>query len=87
MRLLNVRSHKVKEFTGRNVPPYAILSHTWDGDREEVTLEDIEKGRADQRLGFRKIVGCCDQANIDGFDYVVSRMQCIFPCLVFLALT
>ena len=70
MRLLNVRSHKVKEFAERNVPPYAILSHTWD--REEVTLQDIENGRADKLLGFRKIVGCCNQADIDGFDYVVS---------------
>lgn len=39
--------------------------------------EDIEKGRADQRLGFRKIVGCCDQANIDGFDYVWIDTCCI----------
>jgi hypothetical protein len=85
MRLLDVRSYKVKVFTEKNVPPYAILSHTWD--TEEVTLQDIENGRADKLLGFRKIAGCCNQAEMDGFDYIVSRMQCIFPCLLFFALT
>ncbi|KAH6672942.1 heterokaryon incompatibility protein-domain-containing protein [Halenospora varia] len=75
MRLLDVHSYKVKEFTGRDRPPYAILSHTWD--KEEVTLRDIENDRADKLLGFRKIVGCCKQANEDGFDYVWIDTCCI----------
>jgi hypothetical protein len=63
--LLDVRSYKVKVFTEENVPLYPILSHTWD--TEEVTLQDIENGRADKILGFRKIAGCCNQAEIDTF--------------------
>jgi hypothetical protein len=70
MRLLNVRSYQVKEFPAKGAPPYAILSHTWD--KEEVTLQDLESSRAKTLLGFRKIEGCCKQADRDGFDYVVS---------------
>ncbi|KAE8451711.1 hypothetical protein EG329_003168 [Mollisiaceae sp. DMI_Dod_QoI] len=77
MRLLDVRKYKVKEFTGRDIPPYAILSHTWDTDKAEVTLQDIESGRADQLPGFRKLVGCCEQAYNDGFDYVWIDTCCI----------
>ncbi|KAI1865370.1 uncharacterized protein JN550_008418 [Neoarthrinium moseri] len=33
MRLINVRTLEFEEFVGRDKPPYAILSHTWE-DRE-----------------------------------------------------
>jgi hypothetical protein len=65
-------TNKVKEFAGRNVPPYAILSHTWDNDKQEVTLQYLENDHADKLPGFHKIVGCCEQAYNDGFDYVVG---------------
>jgi len=39
MRLLNTTSIRLEEFNEGNVPPYAMLSHTW-GD-EEVTFQDI----------------------------------------------
>jgi hypothetical protein len=39
MRLLNTTTLKLTQFS-RDVPPYAILSHTW-GD-EEVTFQDID---------------------------------------------
>jgi hypothetical protein len=29
MRLLHSKSLELEEFIGQNVPPYAILSHTW----------------------------------------------------------
>jgi hypothetical protein len=40
MRLLNVSTREVEEFQGNDVPPYAILSHTWGG--EEVTFHEME---------------------------------------------
>ncbi|POR32995.1 HET domain containing protein [Tolypocladium paradoxum] len=41
MRLLNVYTLRLKTFLGteEDVPPYAILSHTWD--KSEVTFEDM----------------------------------------------
>ncbi|KAK3329285.1 hypothetical protein B0H66DRAFT_634487 [Apodospora peruviana] len=39
MRLLNVDTLEVDEFFGVDIPPYAIVSHTWG--REEVTFSEI----------------------------------------------
>ncbi|KAI0157450.1 heterokaryon incompatibility protein-domain-containing protein [Xylariaceae sp. FL1272] len=40
MRLLNVDNFQLEEFFEPRVPPYVILSHTWDGD--EVLFQDIQ---------------------------------------------
>jgi len=40
MRLLDVETLEPKEFYGDDIPPYAILSHTWDG--EEITLQELQ---------------------------------------------
>ncbi|KAI1132429.1 HET-domain-containing protein [Nemania abortiva] len=70
MRLLNAHSLRIHEFIGEDVPPYAILSHTWG--EEEVSFKDMSKGRATKMKGYKKIVGCCRQARSDGFRYVAS---------------
>ncbi|KAJ2975956.1 hypothetical protein NUW58_g8212 [Xylaria curta] len=44
MRLLHADSLIIHDFTGRAVPPYAILSHTWG--EGEVSFKDITKDRA-----------------------------------------
>jgi hypothetical protein len=36
------------KFIGDNIPRYAILSHTWGADGEEITFKDLMKGT---RLG------------------------------------
>ncbi|OOF92107.1 hypothetical protein ASPCADRAFT_518000 [Aspergillus carbonarius ITEM 5010] len=46
MRLINVEGYetgslKIEEFYDEDIPPYAILSHTWG--EEEVTLRDMEE--------------------------------------------
>jgi len=41
MRLINTDTLMLREFTGSNVPPYAILSHTWDHD--EVTFQEMNQ--------------------------------------------
>jgi hypothetical protein len=40
MRLLNSTTIKLHEFIGSQIPPYAILSHTWD--EEEVSFQDLQ---------------------------------------------
>ena len=39
MRLLNAKTFKFKEFNDAQLPPYAILSHTWGS--EEVSYKEI----------------------------------------------
>ncbi|KAH7068983.1 heterokaryon incompatibility protein-domain-containing protein [Paraphoma chrysanthemicola] len=67
MRLLNVSTLLVEEFDQCDVPPYAILSHTWE--EEEVSLQDIQSGSAYSKKGYAKIQSCCKQAREDGFTH------------------
>ena len=66
MRLLNAHSLRLEDCP-KNIPQYAILSHTWG--IEECTLEDIEASNFSSRPGYEKIKGCCEQALKDGFDW------------------
>lgn len=50
-----------KDMSG-NIPPYAILSHTWGDDEDEVTFDDMTDQRAEQKTGYRKIKFCMDRA-------------------------
>ncbi|KAI0913838.1 HET-domain-containing protein [Ustulina deusta] len=75
MRLLHVDSLLIRDFTGRKVPPYAILSHTWG--EEEVSFKDMTKGRAPGLKGYEKIQACCRQAQIDCLEYVWIDTCCI----------
>lgn len=73
MWLLEVRSHALREFPKTvDIPPYAVLSHTWSTD--EVLFQDIVTGNAPNCAGYAKILGCCRQAIADGFDFVVSNL-------------
>ncbi|PVH77501.1 HET-domain-containing protein [Cadophora sp. DSE1049] len=75
MRLINTSTLLLHEFSGRNVPLYAILSHRWEDS--EVTFEDLRGGRGPDRVGWRKITGCCSQAARDGWEYVWIDSCCI----------
>lgn len=77
MRLIRISSSILTlcEFFGDNIPPYAILSHTW-GD-EEVTFQHFQSGHADERAGYSKIERCCAQALQDGYEYVWIDTCCI----------
>lgn len=77
MRLLQVHTRELKEFTGQYIPSYAILSHTWG--KSEVTFQDISKpdDKSYGYEGYTKIDGCCRQAAKDGLDYVWIDTCCI----------
>ena len=68
MRLLNARSKELIHFNQKDVPKYAILSHTWRED--EVLFEDLQTGKAADKAGYQKISRCCEQALCDGLEYV-----------------
>lgn len=75
MRLLNTSTLEVEEFLGRNIPEYAILSHTWE--TEEVTFKDVESGTAQNKKGYTKLKGFCKKAAEDGFTYCWVDTCCI----------
>ncbi|KAF3073002.1 hypothetical protein CFAM422_004984 [Trichoderma lentiforme] len=58
-------------------PPYAILSHTWGGDDDEVTFSDITAGKGSDKPGYRKIQFCARQAASDGLSYFWIDTCCI----------
>jgi len=62
-------------FDDDKVPPYAILSHRWD--REEVLFQDIKSGTAKDKVGYRKIQFCVDQAWSDGLRFCWVDTCCI----------
>ena len=37
----------------RDLPRYAILSHTWGDDSEEVSYEDLVEGSGQNKVGYR----------------------------------
>ncbi|KAF2666333.1 HET-domain-containing protein [Microthyrium microscopicum] len=52
-----------------NIPPYAILSHTWGSDEDEVTFQELSTGTGTHKVGFTKIRFCGQQAAKDGLQY------------------
>ncbi len=60
-----------------HIPPYAILSHTWGADSEEVTFNDFANGSARSKSGFEKIKFCGEQAEHDGLRYFWVDTCCI----------
>ncbi|KAK4128751.1 HET-domain-containing protein, partial [Parathielavia appendiculata] len=78
MRLLNVDTFKLEDFFYVDPPPYAILSHTWGNDSEEVSYRDVQDGRLDlDSARPLKMTGCCKQAKSDGYQYVWIDSCCI----------
>lgn len=56
MRLLNVKTLDVDEFTMDNVPQYVILSHTWATDASrEVSFDTIMNASLEEKKAFPKI--------------------------------
>jgi hypothetical protein len=68
MRLLQYNDDGKFTFTkylATNVPKYAILSHTWGLDGDEVTYKDLVDGVWEGKAGYRKLTLCAKQAKCD----------------------
>ncbi|KAI0415062.1 HET-domain-containing protein [Xylaria grammica] len=83
MRLIDVKTLELKEFH-HDIPPYAILSHTW-GD-EELTFQEYllatgpdanKHPHIKRKQGFLKIFGACKQARSEGLAYLWCDTNCI----------
>jgi hypothetical protein len=58
MRLLRYDDNNCLTITAFNddvLPRYAILSHTWGADADEVTFADLAEGGSEDKLGYKKI--------------------------------
>jgi hypothetical protein len=80
MRLLEHKGEgdiSLVEFADDSIPRYAILSHTWGADHEEVTYRDLSDGTDKTKLGYKKIQFCADQAVRDGLRYFWVDTCCI----------
>ncbi|KAL5381558.1 hypothetical protein DPSP01_007011 [Paraphaeosphaeria sporulosa] len=81
MRLLRLSGDNELSFTedihdDNEIPPYAILSHTWQKD-EEVTFNEFPNDKSKSKAGYAKIQFCAQQANRDGLEYFWVDTCCI----------
>jgi ankyrin repeat protein len=80
MRLLrrcDTGDFSLTQFGDEDIPPYAILSHTWGADTEEVTFEDLTNGTGKDKPGYVKIRFCGEQARLDNLHYFWVDTCCI----------
>ena len=80
MRLLRYEDDgrlTITSFDDGAIPPYAILSHTWGPDAEEVTFADLAQGGGMHKRGYKKICFCGEQAKQDGLQYFWVDTCCI----------
>ncbi|KAF4819519.1 Vegetative incompatibility protein HET-E-1 [Colletotrichum siamense] len=82
IRLIDVKTLRMKSFNSRKAPQYAILSHTWVED-EEVSFQEmcqiVEKHShlAMLKSGYRKILEFCRKSISYGVDYAWVDTCCI----------
>lgn len=60
-----------------DIPRYAILSHKWGPDDEEVTFKDMAEGTGKSKVGYRKIQFCRDEAVRNGLKHFWIDTCCI----------
>ena len=80
MRLLKLKNDgefSLTEFVGDSIPAYAILSHTWGPDNEELTFKDLVENTGKSKAGYRKIRFCGKQAAKDGILFFWVDSCCI----------
>ena len=80
MRLLQVDENGEFSLTNDlidNIPPYAILSHTWGEDHEEVNFKDLTIGPRKTKAGYRKLRFCAQQAARNSLQHFWVDTCCI----------
>jgi hypothetical protein len=80
MRLLRLEADgnfSLVEYVDSHIPRYAVLSHTWGADHEEVALKDLTEGTGKNKAGYRKLTFCGKQAAKDGLQHFWVDTCCI----------
>lgn len=76
MRLIDTTSRRLVEYVGDNVPPYAILSHTWE-EGEEVTYQEFMGQLSLHKKGWEKIWKACELAEENNLSLAWVDTCCI----------
>jgi hypothetical protein len=77
MRLINTNTLQLTgRYVGDDMPPYAILSHTW-GENELSYQDMVNVSQHRHKSGFRKIQSFCARARKDGYRYGWMDTVCI----------
>jgi len=74
---LNSQFSLTDDLIGDNIHPYAILSHRWGPNTEEVSYKDLVDGTGRGKAGYEKLRFCAEQARRDGLGYVWVDTCCI----------
>ena len=71
MRLLRVDGLRLEDLRPGNIPPYAILSHTWgpNPNTNKVTYGDLIDRTSTDKAGYKKIQFCAEQAMRHSLEY------------------
>jgi hypothetical protein len=79
MRLLTYKDGKISltEDLRNDLPAYGILSHTWGRNDEEVNYRDLVYGTGEDKIGYKKIRFCVEQAQQDGLGHCWVDTCCI----------
>jgi hypothetical protein len=80
MRLLHIQKNgalSLVECVGIDIPPYAILSHTWGPSSEEVSYQDMMNGTAMGKSAYCKFLFCIERATKDNLAYFWVDTCCI----------
>jgi hypothetical protein len=81
MRLLELKDNGEFSLTRDTVDneqrPYAILSHTWGDDDEELNFKDLIEGSGKTKAGHKKILFCGEQAARDRLQFCWVDTCCI----------
>lgn len=76
MRLIHTQKVEFEEYLGGDIPPYAILSHTWDA--QEVSFQNFgPRDVLQSRKGGEKVLKTCEVALRDGYQRVWIDSACI----------
>lgn len=80
MRLLTVSGNdelSLVERVGSEIEPYAILSHTWGADSDEISYRDFTDGRYQSKKGFLKLQFCRSRIALDDLSFFWVDTCCI----------
>lgn len=80
IRLIHIETQDSFSLTNHlfeQAPPYAILSHTWGVDDEEVIFEDMQDDAWKQKAAHVKLRFCADRVQKDGLDHFWIDTCCI----------
>lgn len=66
-----------EDLSNEEIPCYAILSHTWGNEGDEIKLQELNEGLDKSKTGYKKLQLCGEQARKDRLDHFWVDTCCI----------